>query len=761
MANGIELAKAYVQIVPTTQGIQGELDSALSEAGEKAGKSGGSGILSGIGSAVGGIAKVTAAGIAAAATGVGAITKSAMDSFAEYEQLAGGVETLFKSSSDTVLEYANEAYRAAGLSANEYLDTVTSFSASLIQATGRGEQQDIAALQQNFEEALKLDKRQLEDEYDALKQNWEAKLKLAKENGDANYETLKAQRDQELKDQKRHNEDVLAALKDGYDEQIAAAEEANNASETTAESLAVAADAANRAIIDMADNANKMGTDMSSLQAAYSGFAKQNYTMLDNLKLGYGGTKEEMERLIHDAAQMTDIQSDLNVTVEDGSLSFDNIINAISVMQKNLGIAGATSEEAMGTIEGSIGMTKSAWANLVTSLGTGEGISEALDGLMTAVFGDESGGGLLANILPRIQTIFGSIGQFVAEAAPILAPQISALIANIAPGLIESAVALVTALLPPLIQTLIELAPALIEGIVSLISFISENFETVIGPIIDALPAILTTLLDALIANLPQIIEGLLLLTAYLVAAVPQILGAIWQAIVNAWNTWVTPFLQNIGQVFKKVWEGMKEGAKKAWEGIKGIFKGIAEWFGGIFKKAWEAVKKVFSAGGRIFSGIKEGIESVFKTVVNAIIKGINTVIAVPFNAINGFLEVLRGISILGVKPFGWISTFSVPQIPLLAQGGILKKGQVGLLEGSGEEAVVPLEKNTAWIRRVADELSEERDNYEINLDEVVDAIKSLKLYLDGNILVGGITGRMDESLGGRAVSVARGVATA
>ncbi|MBQ6035778.1 MAG: hypothetical protein IJL43_00565 [Lachnospiraceae bacterium] len=761
MANGIELAKAYVQIVPTTQGIQGELNSALTDAGEKAGQKGGSGIASGIGSAIGGITKVATAGIAAAASGVGALTKGAVESYASYEQLAGGVETLFKSSSDAVLKYANEAYSAAGLSANDYLDTVTSFSASLIQATGRGTQQNIEELQSNFAAALKLDKRQLEDEHEALKKSWDERLKIAKEKGDKNYELLKSQRDQELKGHKRYMEDQLDSLKRNYDAQIKAAEEANSASVTTEESLAVAAEAANRAIIDMSDNANKMGTDMTSIQNAYQGFAKQNYTMLDNLKLGYGGTKEEMERLIHDAAQMTDVQDELNLTVEDGNMSFDNIINAISVMQKNLGIAGATSEEAMGTIEGSINMTKSAWANLVTSLGTGQGISEALDGLMTSLFGDGTeGSGLMANILPRIQTVFGSIGQFIAQAAPILAPQISSLITNIAPGLIESAVALVTAVLPVLVSTLIELAPVLVDGVVNLIGFIAENFQTVIGPIIDALPEILSTLLNALIANLPQIIGGLLLLTAYLVVAIPQILGAIWQAIVNAWNQFAAPFFQGIGQVFTKVWEGLKQGAKAAWEGIKGVFSGIANWFGNIFRKAWEAVKKVFSTGGRIFEGIKEGIANVFKTVVNAIIRGINWVIAIPFNAINGFLNTLRGIKILGIQPFGWISTFTVPQIPELAQGGVLERGQVGLLEGTGAEAVVPLEKNTGWIKRVAEELSIEQKEYDVNMDDVVDAIRSMKLYLDGKLLVGGIVGPMDNGLGSRAITAARGVAT-
>ena len=213
------------------------------------------------------MSKVSLAAGAAFSGIVAGITKT----YADYEQLSGGVETLFKDSSDKVLEYANNAYKTAGLSANAYMETVTSFSASLLQSLG----------------------------------------------GDTEK----------------------------------------------------AAKYADRAIIDMSDNANKMGTSMEMIQNAYQGFAKQNYTMLDNLKLGYGGTQEEMKRLIQDAAALTDVQAELGVTVDENSMSFGNIVNAISVMQTEMGIAGTTTEEAEKTISGSWNALKGAWTNFMTEFG--------------------------------------------------------------------------------------------------------------------------------------------------------------------------------------------------------------------------------------------------------------------------------------------------------------------------------------------------------------------------------------------------------
>lgn len=257
------------------------------------------------------------AGIASKANGIfaalsssvaGVIIKQSLGVVANMEQQVGGVETLFKDSANTVIENANKAYKTAGMSANNYMETVTSFSASLLQSLG----------------------------------------------GDT----------------------------------------------------AKAASYADRAIVDMSDNANKMGTNMRDIQNAYQGFAKQNYTMLDNLKLGYGGTQEEMKRLISDASKMTDVQKELGVTVDASSLSFGNIVNAISVVQKQMGITGTTSKEAATTIEGSVNSAKAAWENFEVGVISANDLVETFWTAAQNIFKN------LGQIIPRL----GKTGMDVVSA---------------------------------------------------------------------------------------------------------------------------------------------------------------------------------------------------------------------------------------------------------------------------------------------------------------------------------------------------------
>ena len=180
-----------------------------------------------------------------------------------------------------------------------------------------------------------------------------------------------------------------------------------------------------------------------------------------------------------------------------------------------------------------------------------------------------------------------------------------------------------------------------------------------------------------------------------------------WETIKSVWaavSTWFNEtIIQPVANFFSEMWEGLKQKASDAWEGIKSVFAPVADWFKDKFTKAWKNVKDVFSTGGKIFTGIKEGIIDGFKIVVNAIIRGINKVIAIPFNAINNMLDKIRNVSILDMKPFsGLISRFEVPQIPTLARGGVVRRGQMALLEGAGAEAVVPLENNKKWIAATA-----------------------------------------------------------
>lgn len=236
-----------------------------------------------------------------------------------------------------------------------------------------------------------------------------------------------------------------------------------------------------------------------------------------------------------------------------------------------------------------------------------------------------------------------------------------------------------------LITPVINFFKGLWEGIVN-------SFNTVIAPWIEIIKRAIPLIYEKIVKPILD----------YFVKLWADI-KAVFAVVGNWFNEKV---IQPVVGFFSKMWEGLKEGASKAWEGVKNVFSKVASFFGDIFSKAWEKVKNVFSVGGKIFEGIKEGIEKVFKTVVNSIIGGINKVITIPFKAINTALSKIKSIDILGVKPFTWIKTFSIPQIPKLENGGVLKKGQVGLLEGNGAEAVVPLEKNTEWLDRIAERLT-------------------------------------------------------
>ena len=488
------------------------------------------------------------------------VGKQAVQSYAQYEQLVGGVDTLFKDSSAKVQEYANNAYKTSGMSANQYMETVTSFSASLISSL----------------------------------------------DGDT----------------------------------------------------AKASEVANRAIIDMSDNANKMGTDISMIQNAYQGFAKQNYTMLDNLKLGYGGNKTEMERLIADASKMTDVQKELGITVAEGDMSFANIANAISVVQKNMGLMGTTALEASGTISGSTGSMKSAWQNLVTGIADDNANFEVLvNNLVESIVGKDGEGGFINNMLPRIQTALGGIVKMVVSLTDTLLPQIitigTDLITNLAssisanlPALLDSASTIldtlingISALLPTLlpvaiamIETLTSsilsnlpkilemgvtlivtlaqglasmlptLIPLAINAVLNLVETLLDNIDLIIDAgislligladglilalpdLIDKIPVIIDKLMMALTNNLPKLIEAGIQLTVQLavglIKALPQLISKIPQ-IISTMVKGFTNYYSNLGEVGKNLIQGLWNGILDAgaWlrDKISGFFGGVVD----------------------------------------------------------------------------------------------------------------------------------------------------------------------------------------
>ena len=424
------------------------------------------------------IGKVAAAGVAAATAGVAALTKEAMVQYAEYEQLAGGVETLFKENADTVMGYAENAYKTAGLSANEYMNTVTSFSASLLQSLDNDTSQ--------------------------------------------------------------------------------------------------AAEKANLAITDMADNANKMGTAMESIQYAYQGFAKQNYTMLDNLKLGYAGTKEEMERLLEDAGKLSGIKYDIS--------SFSDIVDAIHVVQTELGITGTTAKEAATTIQGSINATKSAWANLLTGIADENADVEQLVNNLV-----DSASTAAENIMPRIEQILSGIGDFVAKIAPTVAERIPQLISDVLPKLLRAGMDALAGVaqgigdaLPTLIQCALDailtfakglsqsvpqMFPAVIEIITELAATLLDNMDK----IIEAADGIITALIDGLIQGIPALAK-----------AVPKLAVAIIKALAK--------LALNFADAGKSIVENILHGLKSAWEKVVSLVKNAVGWIKGIFGGATSSV---------------------------------------------------------------------------------------------------------------------------------------------------------------------------
>ena len=266
-------------------------------------------------------------------------------------------------------------------------------------------------------------------------------------------------------------------------------------------------------------------------------------------------------------------------------------------------------------------------------------------------------------------------------------------------------------------------------GIGNVLNWLIDNWEmvTTIGTIILATAAALSVfstvmgIVNAVMLASPVswIVLGIVAAVAALVAIIilvtkhwDEIKGVAakaWEGIKNVWssvaNWFSTKVVQPVVKFFTNMWNGLTSGAKQAWSGITSAFSNVTNWFKNTFSNAWQAVKNVFSSGGKIFTGIKEGIASVFKTVVNGIIGGINKVVAVPFNAINNMLSKLKGVNVLGVKPFNWVTTFNVPKIPLLAKGGIVDSATLAVLGEQGKEAVVPLENNTEWIDMVVDKM--------------------------------------------------------
>ena len=480
--------------------------------------------------------KVAVACVAAGATAIGALGTKAVAAYADYEQLVGGVETLFKDSQDQVMDYANNAYKTAGLSANEYMETVTSFSASLLQSL----------------------------------------------DGDTS----------------------------------------------------AAADKANLAITDMSDNANKMGTVMTSIQNAYQGFAKANYTMLDNLKLGYGGTQAEMERLLADAEKISGIKYDIS--------SYADIVDAIHVVQTEMGITGTTAEEAASTIQGSFGMMKSAWQNLVTGMADPDQDLGVLVGNFTesvVTFGN--------NVIPRIQELLPRIVEATTSLIGTVSEQLPAILQTILPSLVEGATSLVTGLmnaLPAVLTVIADVAPTVINTLVpALIALLPQIVQTGIDVIVslaqgiaDALPQLIPAATDAIIEivevltspeNLGNLIDAalaiILALVDGLVDATPKLIAAVPDVISNL----VTAIIANMPKILEagvEITMALADGLIKA---LPELIAAIPNLILGIVQGIIDNLPEIIMAGPKIIAALATGLIEAIPDIVMVIPQLIRSIV--------------------------------------------------------------------------------------------------------------------------------------
>ena len=595
-------------------------DEGLDEAEEES-KGFGSKLAQGLGTA----GKLAGGALLAVGSATTLVTKQAVDAYGTYEQLVGGIETMFGESADTIIENSQKAFATAGMSANQYMENIMGFSASLIQSTGRGAQVDIEELEASLDEEYKMAKRANEDLLAERKQYWNDVIAEAKKSKSPQLEELKKQKEAELTELKRANEDSLKELKAHHEEIIAETEAMNMTSTTTPESLKRASELADMALQDMSDNANKMGTNMESIQNAYQGFAKANYTMLDNLKLGYGGTKEEMKRLLQDAERLSGQEFDIS--------SYADIVEAIHVVQTEMGITGTTAKEASGTIQGSMGAVKASWDNLVIGLANPEA---DFDTLVNNFIG--SGAKMLENMIPTITNAMSGIGTAFSQLIPAVIDQLPKLISNLLPSLVQSSVALIQKLaesLPKMLQAIGQMLPTLIpmivsaildtimavvdnidqfiDGIIQLAVGLAEGFLTAMPIILEKLPEIITKLLDALVNAIPMLIDGLIQLVMLIVNNLPTIIQALIEAIPTIITAIVNALIQGLPALIQGAITLVIELAKHLPEIIMALIEAIPQ----IIMAIIEAFAPFVEEAGKMAGQAVDAIIAWFKDLPN------------------------------------------------------------------------------------------------------------------------------------------------
>lgn len=702
----------FGSIVLDTSGAEKAL-AKVSKAGQKVGSVLGKGFKL-AGQAALQMGKIIGAGVTAGTAAMGKLVSSAMSAYANYEQLEGGVQKLFgDDAQNLVMEYARNAYRTAGLCANEYMDTVTSFSASLISSLGK---------------------------------------------------------------------DTVAAA--AY---------------------------ADLAITDMADNANTFGSSMEDIQNAYKGFSKGNYTMLDNLKLGYGGTQKEMERLLTDASKLSGVKYDIS--------SFADIIAAIHEIQKDQGIFETTKNEAEKTISGSVNAAKAAWQNLLSGLADGNQdidqlVGNLADSVMKAV----------NQIVPRLQTMAPRLVQAVQTLVSTLAPQLPGIINSILPGMVEAATTLITGLadvLPDLLGSIIDVLPNVVKQIggalKKLFPSLLKTFKSLIGKIdFKGLGTAIGSGLKSIVTNLPTIMQGIgsAIKWAWEKVGYPLIAGIFkgvfgvdlpdsWDQLVEDIGDWWDGVVEDVGGAleitFKAIGDALtsaKEAVEKWWGDVKALFgnlltivfglgtgddqeaakEAVTKWWGEIKTKIGGALsimwhllnpfniaKQVKNAWDRATKGLNltVGWKTVQQTVEILTNPETN-----PLNPDSHYQQVISTPEGRGaMRNAGWevIKSFFTH-----ADGAVFSKPTLfdthsgyHLVGEAGAEAVAPISVLQGYVKSAVNEVvgaSVERklDQMLVALQNGFSGMNQQQIVLDTGVLVGATAGKMDKRLGRMALRKGR-----
>lgn len=519
MPNGNTVASAYVQIVPSAEGIKGSITQALGGEASSAGESLGSTLVGKIKGVI-------------AAAGIGAALGKTLTEGAALQQSIGGVETLFKDSANTIKQYAAQAYSTAGVSANSYMEQVTSFSATLLQSLGG---------------------------------------------------------------------DTVAAAK--Y---------------------------ANMAIVQMSDNANKMGTDIGAIQYAYQGFAKDNYTMLDNLKLGYGGTQSEMARLINDSGVLGDTVEVTAQTVKD--VPFDKIIEAIGVIQDDLGITGTTAQEAATTFSGSFASMQAAASNVMGALMLGQDLKPALNGLATTMTTF-----LVGNLLPALWNILSALPSalvtFIQSLVPQLATQLQTFVSGIVPqlmteitqagpqllasaqGLLAQFQTAVTTYLPNLLSSGVQIVQQIVTGVTTGLPSLLQTAASLGGQFMASLATAFAQVTVAAYEVIPLIVNGILETLPALIANAGTIVTSYVSALLAQLPAVMTAGVQMLVQIVQGIVENLPEIVNAA-------FSTVMNFVEAILSHLPELLETGISLIGELIAGLIRSIPDVIASIPS-IISGI------------------------------------------------------------------------------------------------------------------------------------------